>query len=89
MNRPGSSSVISSPIRHSHDLVHLNSKLRSLIQQSSNIKQKDEEYDDEVPAFVEIEEELSQVLTAPMEGGGQYSKISEEEEILRKSSKIK
>jgi hypothetical protein len=89
MNRPGSSSVISSPIRHSHDLVHLNSKLRSLIQQSSNIKQKDEEYDDEVPAFVEIEEELSQVLTAPMEGGGHQSKISEEEEVLRKSSKIR
>jgi hypothetical protein len=60
-----------------------------LIQQSSNIKQKDEEYDDEVPAFVEIEEELSQVLTAPMEGGGHQSKISEEEEVLRKSSKIR
>jgi hypothetical protein len=60
-----------------------------LIQQSSNIKQKDEEYDDEVPAFVEIEEELSQVLTAPMKGGGHQSKISEEEEVLRKSSKIR
>lgn len=50
---------MSSPIRHSHDLVHLNSKLRSLKSNNNNINQKDEEYDDEVPAFIEIEEELS------------------------------
>ncbi len=57
--RPASSSIMSSPIRHSHDLVHLNSKLRSLISNNNNINQKDEEYDDEVPAFIEIEEEFS------------------------------
>ena len=52
--------MMSSPIRHSPDLVHLNSKLRSLIA-NNNINQKDEEYDDEVvdePAYIEIEEEL-------------------------------
>jgi hypothetical protein len=68
--------------------VHLNSKLQSLIS-NNNIKQKDEEYDDEVPAFVEIEEELSTInaLTGPFEAS--QIKLSDEEEILRKSTKIR
>ena len=60
MKKLASSSMMSSPIRQSHDLVHLNSKLRSLIA-NNNINQKDEEYDDELvdePAYIEIEEEL-------------------------------
>jgi hypothetical protein len=68
--------------------VHLNSKLQSLIS-NNNIKQKDEEYDDEVPAFVEIEEELSTInaLTGPFEAS--QIKLSDEEEVLRKSTKIR
>ena len=89
LKRPLSSSVmIPATPKQGNDLRHLNSKLHALI--SDNIRQQDEEEIAVVPASIEIDEHESIMLTnSIIESGIKVAAGEEEQELIRKSSKIK